>query len=356
VSRIEEEIAAEGRPSGLRRWRWPLMIGGPLIILAIVAWFILTGGKSEATDDAYIQAGKAPISTSVPGRVTEIDVTENQTVKAGQVLFKLDPADFQAEADRAQAALEAARLQVVSLRKAYDQQRLVQASASQTQVFTAREAARQSALLAAGVASRQQAAEAQHSADLARDQAAVAAQQSSTALANLGPAARAPDTYPGVQQALAALATARLNVGYTVVKAPVDGIVTRVDQLQVGAYVNTAQTLFWLISGQPWVSANFKEDQLGKMHVGQPAEIQIDALGGRRFPGHVDSFSPGAGDSFSALPAQNATGNWVKVVQRLPVRIAFDRPPPEIAARAGLSAKVTVDIRPGSGRRPPPVR
>ncbi|HZL00381.1 MAG TPA: HlyD family secretion protein [Caulobacteraceae bacterium] len=354
MSRIEEEIAADRRPTGLRRWRWPLMIGGPVIILAIVAFFLLTGGKSEATDDAYIQAGKAPISTSIPGRVIEIDVAENQTVKAGQILFKLDAADFQAQADRAQAAFEAARLQVVSLRAAYDQQRLVQSSADQTRAYAAREAVRQTAMVAAGVASRQQAAEAQHAADLARDQAAVAAQQSLAALANLGPAAKSPDAYPGVLQARAALAAARLNIGYTVVRAPADGIVTRVDQLQVGAYVNTAQTLFWLISGEPWVSANFKEDQLGRMRIGQPAEIQIDALGGRRFAGRVDSFSPGAGDSFSALPAQNATGNWVKVVQRLPVRIAFDRAPPEIAARAGLSAKVTVDIRPGAARRASP--
>ncbi len=101
------------------------------------------------------------------------------------------------------------------------------------------------------------------------------------------------------------------------------------------------------MSGQPWVEANFKEDQLRKMKVGQKATIVIDALGGRKFSGYVQSFSPGAGQAFSALPAQNATGNWVKVVQRLPVHIAFDKPPPEVVGRAGLSAKVTVDIRSG---------
>ncbi|MGI9170256.1 MAG: HlyD family efflux transporter periplasmic adaptor subunit, partial [Caulobacteraceae bacterium] len=168
-------------------------------------------------------------------------------------------------------------------------------------------------------------------------------------LANLGAAARTPADYPSVLQAQASLQAMRLDLSRTVVIAPSDGVVTRVDQLQVGAYVDPAQTLFFLLSGQPWVEANFKENQLRKMRVGQSAKIRIDAYGAA-LAGHVASFSPGAGSAFSALPAQNATGNWVKVAQRLPVRIAFDRPPPEVAGRAGLSAKVTVDVRPASTR------
>jgi membrane fusion protein (multidrug efflux system) len=353
VSRIEEEIAGEGRATGVRRWRWPLMLGGPMLILAIAAWFVLTGGRSESTDDAYIETGKAPISASVAGRVIAILVTENQTVRTGQVLFRLDPADLTAEVDRAEAALAAARLQVVTLRAAYDQQKLLLQSADRTLAFAEREAARQQALVAAGVASAQQAAEARHAADLAADQAAVARQQTAAALANLGPGARDPEAYPGVRQARAALEKARLDLAHTTVVAPQAGIVTRVDQLQLGAYLNASQTAFWLLSGDPWVAANFKEDQLHKMRVGQRAEIRVDALGGASFAGHVASFSPGAGDSFSALPAQNATGNWVKVVQRLPVRIAFDKAPPDVAARAGLSATVTVDVRGGGPTRLP---
>ena len=132
---------------------------------------------------------------------------------------------------------------------------------------------------------------------------------------------------------------------HTVIVAPTDGIVARVEQLQVGAYVNPSQTVFYLLSGQPWIEANFKENQLAKMRVGQPAKIKIDAFSKDELTGHLASFAPGTGAAFSALPAQNATGNWVKVVQRLPVRIAFDKPPPEMAARAGLSAQVTVDVR-----------
>ncbi|HEY2178895.1 MAG TPA: efflux RND transporter periplasmic adaptor subunit, partial [Caulobacteraceae bacterium] len=198
-----------------------------------------------------------------------------------------------------------------------------------------------------GVASRQQAAAARHTADVDTSQVIIARQQAATALANLGSGARDPDAFPAVLQAKAERATAQVDLARTVVYAQEDGIVTRVDQLQVGAYVNPSETLFFLLSGEPWVEANFKENQLTKMRVGQPAKIVVDALGGRELAGHVASFSPGSGSAFSALPAQNATGNWVKVAQRLPVRIAFDKAPPEVAGRAGLSAKVTVDVRSG---------
>ena len=232
---IDQEAVAPGRiAAGWARWRWPLMIGGPVLILGVAAWFVLTGGKSETTDDAYVQTAKAPISTAINGRVIEIDVTENQPVKAGQVLFKLDPADEEAAARRADAALASAQLQVVGLRSAYDQARLVLGSALQTQAFAAREAARQRALVGAGVASRQQAAEAAHTAELAGAQAAVARQQVAAALANLGAGARAPGAYPAVLQAVASREATRLDLSRTVVKAPADGVVARVDQLQVG--------------------------------------------------------------------------------------------------------------------------
>ncbi len=348
---IDARPGAAGRADFWRRWRWPLMIGGPLLILLVAGWFVLTSGRSEATDDAYVQRAKAPVSAAISGRVVEIDVVENQHVHAGQVLFKLDPADEIAAASRADADLAAARLQVSSLQDAVTQQRVTLALALQTQAYADREAARQKALATAGVASRQQVDEAQHSAEMAHSQVATAREGVATALANLGEGARKPEEFPGVLQAGAARQTTQINLSRTTITAPVDGVVTRVDQFQVGAYVNAAQTVFYLLSGEPWVEANFKENQLAKMRVGQPAKIQIDAFGSQPLAGHVRSFSPGAGSSFSPLPAQNATGNWVKVVQRLPVEIAFDRPPPAIAD--GLSAKVTVDIR---GARPRDVR
>ena len=352
MSSLDSSEPVKPRRRGLARWRWPLMVGIPVLILLGVAYVMLTGGRTETTDDAYVQEARAPISASIAGRVIEVDVSENQTVKAGQVLFKLDPVDEITAVRRAEATLAAARLQVVSLRSNLDQQRLLFASAQKTREFTAREADRQVALVGAGVSSRQQAADARHSAELAADQAAVANQQVGAARANLGPAVADTELYPAVQQAKAVLEAAQTDLSHTVIIAPEDGVVTRVDQLQKGAYINPSQTVFYLLSGAPWVEANFKENQLAKMKVGQPAEVHIDALGGRVLKGYVSSFTPGTGSSFSPLPAQNATGNWVKVVQRLPVRIAFDKAPPEVVSRAGLSAKVTVDVR-GPGRAVP---
>jgi membrane fusion protein (multidrug efflux system) len=172
---------------------------------------------------------------------------------------------------------------------------------------------------------------------------AVARQQAAVALANLGGRIDNTEAFPAVLQAQADLQRAGISLGDTVIVAPRDGVVTRVEQLQIGSYVSPAQPVFWLVAGVPWVEANFKENQLGKMRIGQKVEIDIDAYSDRKFEGHVASFSPGTGSAFSPLPAQNATGNWVKVVQRLPVRIAFDSPPPEMAGRAGLSAHVKVD-------------
>jgi membrane fusion protein (multidrug efflux system) len=350
----DKELAVRSPPpreSWLRRWRWPLMIGGPLLLLAVVAYVVVTSGRSETTDNAYVQAEKVPVSASIGGRVVSVNVRENQRVKAGQELFSLDGRDLSANLDQALAQLAAARTQAMSLRAAYSQQQASVQAARESVAFTAREATRQHALVAAGVSSRQQESEAAHANEQAQRQLTVSQGEATVALANLGGDVNLPvERQPAVMDAAARVQKARLNASYTVVLAPKDGVVTRVQQLQVGGYINPAQTVFWLISGVPWVEANFKEDQLGKMRVGQPASLKIDAYPDVAFAGHVASFSPGTGAAFSALPAQNATGNWVKVVQRLPVQIAFDKPPPDMAARVGLSANVKVDVRPAAAR------
>ncbi len=330
----------------MHRWRWPLMVGGPVLILVIVAYFVLTGGRSESTDDAYVQIAKVPVAPSIGGRVTDIYVRENQVVHRGDLLFRMDSRDLQATADAAAAQAAGAELQLNAQRAAYQQQQASVQGARATVDYATREAVRQKALAAVGVSSQAQADQAAHAAQQARDALAVAQQQAAQVLANLGGNPNiAAGNVPSVMQARAQLERARLNITYATVVAPSDGIVTRVEQMPVGTYLSPAQTGFYLLSGTPWVEANFKEDQLGHMKVGQPVTIKIDAYPQGDIKGHVASFSPGTGQAFSALPAQNATGNWVKVVQRLPVRIAFDKAPPDIAARAGLSAKVTVDVR-----------
>ncbi|HLY80378.1 MAG TPA: efflux RND transporter periplasmic adaptor subunit, partial [Caulobacteraceae bacterium] len=241
--------------------------------------------------------------------------------------------------------------QVQALDAAYQQQLAALKMAKDTASFADTQAARQKSLMQVGVSSRDQYDTAAHAADVAHQGVLTAQQQLAQALANLGGANVGAANHPQVQQAQAALDRAALNVSYGTVVAAQDGVVTRVEQLQVGSYVNPAQTLFWLVAGTPWVEANFKEDQLAKMRVGQPGRIHVDACPGKDFDGHVASFSPGAGQAFSPLPAQNATGNWVKVVQRLPVRVAFDQPPPDVCGAAGLSANVTIDVRSGANRR-----
>ncbi|MFI4972966.1 MAG: HlyD family secretion protein [Caulobacterales bacterium] len=335
----------------LRRLRWPLMLGGPLVILAIAAYFVLTSGRFQSTDDAYVQASRVPISASIGGRVTEVDVQENQPVKAGQVLFRIDTRDYATNLEQAEAQLAAARLQVQALRAAYQQQLSNLSTARTSAEFAVREAAREKALMDTGVSSRDQYETAAHAVDMTRQQISTAQSQVAQAQANLGGPGVGVENHPMVMQAQAAVDRAKLNLSYGVVVAPSDGVVTRVVQLPAGSYINPAQTLFWLVSGVPWVEANFKEDQLKKMRVGEPVTISVDSYGGQSFAGHVASFSPGTGQAFSPLPAQNATGNWVKVVQRLPVRIDFDRPPPDMAGRAGLSARVKVDVRPVAGSR-----
>jgi membrane fusion protein (multidrug efflux system) len=344
LSDPDSQAARNG--NGLRRWRWPLILGGPLLILAIVAYFVATGGRYQSTDNAYVQVATAPVAPAVDGRVVEIYVHENQFVRRGQPLFKLDARDMQATLAAAQAQLANAELEVRAQRAEYDQALANVQAAQNTVSYTAREATRQRALAAAGVASAQQVDQAAHAAQQARDQLAIAREAAARALADLGDSASGPVTdHPAVMQARAQAERARLNVSYATVVAPADGIVARVDQMPLGTYLNASQTGFYLLSGAPWIQANFKEDQLAHMKVGQPVDIEVDAYPDADLHGHVASFAPGAGSAFSALPAQNATGNWVKVTQRLPVRITFDKTPPAMAARAGLSAKVKVDVR-----------
>jgi membrane fusion protein (multidrug efflux system) len=341
--------AGGGRSLG-DRLRWPLLIGGPVIVIAVVGWFVLTGGRYQSTDDAYVQASRTPISANVSARVIELDVKDNQSVKKGDVLFRLDPRDFKVAEAQAEAALAAARLQVRTERATAGQQDAAIRVAQDAVDYANREYARQKTLAAGGVASQQQLDQARSAADEAASRLQVARRQAAAARTaaggDIGGDIGGPiDQHPAVMQAQAALDRARLQLGYTEIRAPQDGVVTKVEQIQLGSYITGAQPLFWLVSGRPYVEANFKEDQLARMRAGQAAEIEIDANGGQKLAGKVASFSPGAGSTFSILPAQNATGNWVKVVQRLPVRIEFDQAPPGMAA-AGLSAKVKVDTGP----------
>jgi membrane fusion protein (multidrug efflux system) len=333
-----------------RRLRIALMVVAPVVAGVAGGYVYLTGGRYVSTDDAYVQAARVSISSDVPGRVVEIAVHDNQPVKAGQVLFKLDDRPYRIAIQDAEAQLALARLKVDAGKETYRQRRADVMAAEETLDFQTREFNRQKRLLASGIASQSQYDQAVYALKTARQRLDANRHQVSAVLAELaGNADIAPDRHPQVQQAQAALDRARLNLAYSVVVAPEDGMLTKVEQLQVGDYVTTAEPLFSLVAtSRLWIEANFKETDLTDMHPGQAATVDVDTYPDRQFAAHVVSLSPGTGSTFSLLPPENATGNWVKVVQRLPVRLQLDDLPAETSLQAGMSVTVEVDTH---GRR-----
>jgi len=328
-----------------KRLRLPLMIGGPLGAAVLGLILYLTGGRYEHTDDAYVQNASVSISSNVAGRVQELYVQDNQAVHEGAILFRLDDAPFRIAVEEASAQLAAARLQVESLKASYRQREAELAAARDTLAFQQREADRQQRLFQSGISSQLQLDRAVHTLDDARAQLAAAEQQVRAVVASLGGDPNIePDRHPMVQQAQALLDRAKLNLSYTVIRAPSNGIVARVEQLQVGNYISASAPVFALVSTEDvWVEANFKEDQLAHMRPGQQASVRVDSYPGKTFEATVASVSPGTGSQFSVLPAENATGNWVKVVQRLPVRVELKRLDADFPLHGGLSAYVSVD-------------
>ncbi len=340
-----EEPAASRTSGWLGRHRRLLLIGGPALIAVLALIVYLTGGRYVSTDDAYLQAAQVNISCNVSGRVSSVEVRDNQPVRVGQVLVTLDARPFRIAVEDAEAQLAGARLRMQALAATYRQRRANEKAARDTLSYRQRDFEREKKLAADGIASRAQLDQALHDLDAAREELTASVQQAASALADLGGDDSAPlDSRPAVREAQAALDRARLNLSYTVVRAPIDGIVTKVEQLQAGDYISAAAALFALVSQRDvWVEANFKETDLAYMRPGQRATLHIDAFPGRTFAGKVQSTSPGTGSSFSLLPAENASGNWVKVVQRLPVRLSIDPGQADVPLAAGMSVVAEVD-------------
>jgi membrane fusion protein, multidrug efflux system len=322
----------------------PLMAAGPILVLLVGTWWYLTGGRYISTDDAYVQAARTMISTDVSGRVVAIAVHDNERVAAGQLLFRLDDRPFRIAVEEAQAMLAAARLQVQALKATYRQKTADEQAAEDNLAYMQREYSRQQRLLSSGVASQAQFDQAQNGADLARQKVASTQHDIANTLAQLDGDPNLPvEQHPMVERAQAALDKAKLDLSYTVIRTPEAGVVTKVEQLQVGDYVSASTPVFSMMSGRVWVEANYKETELTHMRPGQKATVVIDTYPDAVFNATVQSLSPGTGLTFSLLPPENATGNWVKVVQRLPVRLALDTDDPNLPLHAGLSATVEVD-------------
>jgi membrane fusion protein, multidrug efflux system len=335
------------RKTRLQRLRWPLMSLAAIVVLGGATYFYIRGGRYQSTDDAYAQAATVSISSNVAGQVSEIDVRDNDLVQRGATLFKLDDAPFRIAVSDAAARLADTRMQIESLKSTYRQRLVELRAARDTQSYAQQQYDRQTRLLASGIASQAQFDQAAHALDAARQQVANVQQQIGVALANLGGDPNiAPERHPLVEQAQAALDRAQLNLSYTVISAPTDGVVAKVEQLQVGDTIAASTPVFALVSTRDvWIEANFKEVQLARMRPGQAATVEIDRIPGRRFSAEVRSVSPGTGSQFSVLPPENATGNWVKVVQRVPVRLQLTHVDAAFLLQAGLSANVTVDTQ-----------
>jgi membrane fusion protein, multidrug efflux system len=324
------------------RLRLPLMIGAPVIGGAVALYFYLASVGYESTDDAYLRAAQVSISPNVSGRVTEVGVHDNQPVHQGETLIRLDERPYRIAVEDARARVANARLQIESLKAIYWQRMADLRSAQSTLEYQKREYERQTHLLASGISPQSLVERTLDARNQAQQNVISDQQQINATLASLGGDPNIPaDRHPTVQEAQAALDRALLNLSYTTIAAPIDGIVTRVEELQAGDYINAATPAFVLVSTRDvWIEANFKEVQLTHMRPGQSATVHIDAYPGRLIRAKVVSISPGTGSQFSLLPPENATGNWVKVVQRLPVRLRLED---SVPVQSGLSALVTVD-------------
>ena len=343
---IESPRAASVAVRPLReRLRRPLLWGVPALMLAVAVYFYVTSGRYQSTDDAYLRAAQVQISADVSGRVAQVDVHDNEPVRKGQVLFRLDPRRLRIAVAAARARLAAARLAVESLEADYRADIAALHSAQSKEAYAARELRREQRLLAIGVSSQSQLDRARLASQQARAGVAASRQQIQAVLARLGGNPDIPvREHPQVAAAQAALDHALLELSYATIRAPTDGIVTKVAHLQVGAYLPLATPAFVLVSNRDvWVEADFKENQLANIRPGESATVSIDAYPDQTFHAVVASITPGTGSQFSILPPQNATGNWVKVVQRIGVRLHLLGTLPPV--RSGLSAAVTIDTQ-----------
>jgi len=338
--------AQRGRTS-LSRFVLLVIVPAAAVVLGTMWW--LSAGRYVSTDNAYVGADKSLITPQVTGPIVAVHVREGQRVEAGAPLFDLDAAPYQTALTLAQGRLAAAKVEFANLQATY--------ATNANQITMGQKAVdlrqndynRKLDLVNSHAGTR---------VDLDTSQAAlvqaqqilefVRSQQDTTRIKLGGGPTTTIDSFPDYIQAKAGLDDAERNLSRTHIVAPIAGVATQVDQIQLGRVAPAGQAVFAIVEDRGlWVDANPKESDLTYVHAGEPASVTIDAFPGREFKGRVCSIAPGTGSQFSILPAQNASGNWVKVVQRVPVRIAFDKGEDTARLRAGMSVTVDIDTRRG---------
>ncbi len=324
------------------RGRLALMLVVPLLVIigGALYWQSLQG--HVATDNAYVQQDKVTVSAQVGGRIIEVLARENSSVKTGDLLFRIDPEPFQLQIAQADASIAGAQANVAALSSSSALSGADVAAAREDIGFAQARLTRQQALWNRGFTTKADYEAAQHQVAQAQAELQISEAKSREAAAKLSTGSQVPGVNPQVAAGRAQRAAAELNLRRSEVRAPMAGRITQADRLLVGQEVISGLPVVTIVAAQSsYVEANFKETDLADMAVGQPAELRFDAYPGIMLKGHVASIGAGTGSEFSILPAQNATGNWVKVTQRVPVRIAIDEPSPRQLI-AGLSTKVKV--------------
>jgi len=345
-----KKISAEPRRrlmAALRRYRRTLLLVVlPLVALLAGVILYLNGGRYVSTDDAYVGAQKILITPDISGKIEKVVVREGQRVSEGDVLFEIDPVPFRFAVQQAKATLDQSRTtydNLVANVRIYQQ---MEDLAQQAVDLKQRDVERKSTLVKSSFGSQLDLDNASNAFVTAKAQLEYLKQQISNAKTQLlGNPDLPVDQFPSYAQAKAALDQAERNLDHTVMRAPMGGIATQVEQIQLGRFVAAGTPVFSVIDiSKPWVDANLKESDFTHVAVGQPVSIEVDAFPGHVFKGTIGSLSPGTGAQFAILPPQNATGNFVKVVQRVPVRIYFDRHDKDVERlKAGMSAYTTID-------------
>ncbi|MGY3931032.1 HlyD family secretion protein [Aeromonas encheleia] len=326
-----------------RRTRVLLLVVVPALALLGVGAVYLQGGRYIETDNAYVKANKVPISTEVLGRVAKVFVDENQQVKAGQPIFELDPESFQVAVTKAEAELAKARTDLVALQTSYRGQQAEIAVARTRNAYALKEERRQADLVAKHFTSTANYDDArQLTIQTAQQQVALEEGLKKIEASLSGDVNLPVEQQPAYREAAAVLAKAKLDLARTTIYAPANGIASQLPK--PGQYMLVGMTAMMLVeTDSPWVEANFTETELTHVQPGQTVDISVDTYPDAHWSGVVESLSPATGSEFSVIPAQNATGNWVKIAQRVAVRIRLQEGADQPLLRAGLSAIAEID-------------